>query len=350
MRLLHPGDPWCVSCSLLDRKGSDLDLLTRPLATSATCAGARATWKILDAVDLLGGVVEDRELEPLGAVLGTEQRYALRASTSRWGEKPDVDDLRPPDRASNSRRSRGEHRGCAAVPGVVRVFTAADVPGVGLIHKHWPVFIPRVTRTSYISAMCAAFVAADRVDGPARLGRLLVDVEYEVLRPLTDVVTASRTTRTRSWELDGNVLGVRLYGEHRRGGRSQRGRRAGFDSIEHAFLEPDVMPEADGRLKMYSAARASRTCPSSASTRSTSWPSSRPTGGAFGGKEGHGESGADPSVTVAGEVHAVAVKSCCRSTERTPSALISPSVRHRGKAHAVCTAIPAVRVGGHEGA
>ena len=41
----------------------------------------------------------------------------------------------------------------AAVPGVVQVFTAADVPGalrVGLIHKDWPVFIPEGGRTSYL--------------------------------------------------------------------------------------------------------------------------------------------------------------------------------------------------------
>src|SRR5260370_8344628 len=57
-----------------------------------------------------------------------------------------------------------------AVPGVVRVFTAADVPGGlrgGLIHKDWPVFIPEGGRTSYLGDVLAFVVAGDRQTGGA---------------------------------------------------------------------------------------------------------------------------------------------------------------------------------------
>ena len=55
-----------------------------------------------------------------------------------------------------------------AVPGVVAVFTAADIPGerrVGLIHKDWPVMIPVGGRTSYLGDVLAVVVADDLCDG-----------------------------------------------------------------------------------------------------------------------------------------------------------------------------------------
>src|SRR5581483_5988494 len=51
----------------------------------------------------------------------------------------------------------------AAIPGVVRVFTAADVPGalrVGIIHTDWPIFIPEGGRTSYVGDVLAALQSA----------------------------------------------------------------------------------------------------------------------------------------------------------------------------------------------
>src|SRR5260370_18700111 len=93
-----------------------------------------------------------------------------------------------------------------AVPGVVRVLTAADVPGklrVGLIHKDWPVFIPEGGRTSYLGDVLAFGVAGDRAT--ARAAAQLVEVEYRVLRTLTDPVAALTDDENAVWELDGNV-------------------------------------------------------------------------------------------------------------------------------------------------
>ena len=57
-----------------------------------------------------------------------------------------------------------------AMPGVVAVFTGADVPGElrsGLIHKDWPAFIPAGGRTSYLGDVLALVVAETRAQARA---------------------------------------------------------------------------------------------------------------------------------------------------------------------------------------
>src|SRR5260370_24764901 len=100
----------------------------------------------------------------------------------------------------------------AAVPGVVRVLTAADLPGelrVGLIHKDWPVFIPEGGRTSFLGDVLALVVAEDKET--ARRAAALVEVEYRPLRAITDAVAAVSDTEDAVWELDGNVLSRSFY-------------------------------------------------------------------------------------------------------------------------------------------
>jgi aldehyde oxidoreductase len=147
------------------------------------------------------------------------------------------------------------------VEGVVRVFTAADVPGalkVGLIHKDWPVFIPEGGRTSFLGDVLALVVAGDKET--ARRAAALVEVEYRPLRTITDAVSAVDDTEDAVWELDGNVLSRSVYARgdveaalsasaHRVHEIFQTQR------IEHAFLEPEstlAVPQPDGRLLVYS--------------------------------------------------------------------------------------------------
>ena len=61
----------------------------------------------------------------------------------------------------------------AAAPGVVAVFTAADIPGelrVGIIHKDWPVMIPVGGRTSYAGDVLADRGRRDTSAGTRRRG------------------------------------------------------------------------------------------------------------------------------------------------------------------------------------
>ena len=150
----------------------------------------------------------------------------------------------------------------AAVPGVERVFTAADVPGelrVGLIHKDWPVFIPEGGRTSYLGDVLAMVVATDRAI--AERAAELVEVEYEVLPPMVDPDAALASDEDAVWELDGNELSRSTYA---RGGdveaalaASAHVVRESFQTqrVEQAFLEPEstlAAPRPDGVLQVWS--------------------------------------------------------------------------------------------------
>ncbi len=205
---------------------------------------------------------------PLGGVGSSGTRY--QGFDLALGDKAYVDDLRPEGLlhgalklADHARADivRIDTTAAEAAPGVVRVFTAADVPGklrVGLIHKDWPVFIPEGGRTSYLGDVLAFVVARDR--DAARAAAALVDVEYRVLRPITDPLAALDDPQDAVWELEGNVLSRSAYA---RGDVD-----AALDAsvhvvhevfqtqrIEHAFLEPEstlVVPEPGGRFTMYS--------------------------------------------------------------------------------------------------
>ena len=223
--------------------------------------------KILDAVELLANG-ESPEPVALGGLGTSGTRY--QGLELALGDKNYVDDLRMPGMlhgavhlAKHARADvvRIDTSAAEAAPGVVRVFTAADVPGalrVGIIHKDWPVFIPEGGRTSYLGDVLAFVVAHDRAT--ARAAAELVDVEYCPLRPITDPVAALADPEDAVWELDGNVLSRSVYA---RGdvdtafAASAHVVHEVFQTqrIEHAFLEPEatlVVPEGEGRFKMYS--------------------------------------------------------------------------------------------------
>src|SRR3954453_12180660 len=157
--------------SLLAKKGADLDRDTAARHLGAHLCRCTGYVKILDAVELLakGDTVA---VEPLGGIGTSGTRY--QGFDLALGEKPYVDDMRPVGllhgavRLADHARAdvvRIDTAAAAAVPGVVRVLTAADVPGalrVGLIHKDWPVFIPEGGRTSYLGDVLAFVVAEDR--------------------------------------------------------------------------------------------------------------------------------------------------------------------------------------------
>jgi aldehyde oxidoreductase len=131
------------------------------------------------------------------------------------------------------------------VEGVVRVFTAADIPGAlrtGLIHKDWPLMIPEGGRTSYLGDVLAVVVATDRE--VARRAAGLVGVTYNVLRPITDAVAAIDDHESAVWGLEGNVLSTSKYAR----GDVDAALAASAHTItetfqtqriEQAFLEPE---------------------------------------------------------------------------------------------------------------
>jgi xanthine dehydrogenase molybdenum-binding subunit len=225
--------------------------------------------KILDAIEALAAGKEP-VVELPGGVGSRGVKYEAEALA--LGDRGYIDDLRLPGmlhaalRLSDHARAdvvRIETSRAAAEPGVERVLTAADVPGelrVGIIHTDWPVMIPEGGRTSYLGDVLAVVVASDRET--ARRAAQLVDVEYRVLRPLTDAVAAIDDDEDAVWQLDGNVLSRSVYA---RGdvsvdtalAQSAHVVHETFQTqrIEHAFLEPEATlaaPTDDGGLHVWS--------------------------------------------------------------------------------------------------
>ncbi|USN98359.1 MAG: selenium-dependent xanthine dehydrogenase [Phycisphaeraceae bacterium] len=146
-----------------------------------------------------------------------------------------------------------------ALPGVRRVFLAADIPGkrhVGLILADWPVLVAEGETTRYVGDVIACVAAETRA--VAREAAQLIHVEYEVLEPVTDIFEAIRPDAPPIHE-GGNVLSV---------SRAKKGDTdAAFAAcarvveqtyttqfIEHAYLEPEacIACPTDRGVKIYS--------------------------------------------------------------------------------------------------
>ncbi|NQY55805.1 MAG: molybdopterin-dependent oxidoreductase [Ilumatobacteraceae bacterium] len=237
----------------IDKKG---DALTREaMAPHLGAHLCRCTGyvKILDAIEQ---VAQGEKAAPaLGAEVGTSgAKY--EAAELTLGERDYIDDIRVPGMLHAALHLSDHARAdvnaidvaaAAAMPGVVAVFTAADIPGelrVGLIHKDWPIMIPVGGRTSYVGDVLAVVVAESRE--AARAAADVVHVDYTVLAPNTDMLEAlSPAAPTSVWGTDSNVLSTSAY---QRGddvddllNRSAHVVHEVFETqrIEHAFLEPE---------------------------------------------------------------------------------------------------------------
>ncbi len=147
------------------------------------------------------------------------------------------------------------------VPGVIRVFTAEDIPGdrfVGLIFKDWPLMIKAGETTRYIGDVLAGVVA--ETEEIAREVVKLIKVSYEVLKPVTDPHEAIKPKALQVHPNQDNLLETcRVY----RGGNADEILAASdfvskgiyqTQRIEHAFLETEgavAMPFEDG-IHLYS--------------------------------------------------------------------------------------------------
>jgi len=254
--------------SLLDKKGASLtrDDAARHLgAHLCRCTGYT---KILDAIELLASGAEPVLPEPPKGVGSAGLK--VEALELAAGRRPFIDDLRPEGLLHGALRLTDHARArvlridptkALAAPGVVAVFGAADVPGelrVGILDRDWPVFIPEGGVTSYMGDVLAIVVATSV--SAARRAAALVEVDYEVLRPITDPVAAIDDPEDAVRGLSGNVLSKTAY---RRGdvdaalARSAHVVHEVFQTqrVEHAFLEPEstlAVPTPDGRLHVYS--------------------------------------------------------------------------------------------------
>jgi aldehyde oxidoreductase len=253
--------------ALLDKKGADLTREDAARHLGAHLCRCTGYTKILDAVEVLAAGKEVAPELPRGV---GSRGIKYESTQLAVGARPYVDDLRVPGMLHGALRLADHARAeivairtdaARALPGVVGVFTAADVPGalkVGIIHTDWPVFIPEGGITSYLGDVLAIVVAESREI--ARAAAKLVVVDYRPLRPITDPVAAITDDENAVWGLEGNVLSRSAY---RRGdvdaalASSAHIVHEVFQTqrVEHAFLEPEstlAVAREDGVLHVYS--------------------------------------------------------------------------------------------------
>jgi xanthine dehydrogenase molybdenum-binding subunit len=264
--------------------------------------------KILDAVEAAAAARRGEPRTPANGGVGVGARAPrYEGAELALGDRPFVGDLVEPGMLHGALRFSDHPRArvvridtsrAEAHPAVVGVVTAADVPGErmqGSLTRDWRQLVAEGETTSYVGDVLAAVAAETRA--AAREAAALVDVEYEVLEPVTDPF-AAMADGAPQLQPGGNVLSV---------SRVTRGDvdvaladaahvasetfRTQF--IEHAFLEPEsalVVPGEDGTFRVHSQGQgvwedrrqiASFLGVPEASVRVTQVP----TGGAFGGKE-----------------------------------------------------------------
>ncbi len=225
--------------------------------------------KVIDAVLLAAAARRGEPLpEPGGDGVG-QRALRYRADELALGDKPFVADLRAPGMLHGALRFSDHPRArvigidtvkAEAHPGVIAVLTAADVPGrrmLGSLKQDWRQLVAVGETTSYVGDVIACIAAETR--HAAREAAELVEVEYEVLEPVTSPA-ASLAADAPQLHPDGNILSTSVVqrgdAEAAIAGAAHvvtRSFRTQF--IEHAFLEPEAslaVPSADEPLRVYS--------------------------------------------------------------------------------------------------
>jgi selenium-dependent xanthine dehydrogenase len=226
--------------------------------------------KIVDAVRLAAAARRGErlpEVDHSGRVGSRTGRY--QGPELALGDKPYVNDLKADGMLHGAIRFSDHPRArvlsidtsrASAHPGVVAVATSSNVPGErrqGLIAKDWRLFVSEGEVTSYVGDVLAAVAAETR--SAAREAATLIDVQYEVLEPVTDPFDAMKDQAPQLQE-GGNVLSVSKV---KRGDVDAALASAAHVAtetfrtqfVEHAFLEPEsclAVPTEGGGLHFHS--------------------------------------------------------------------------------------------------
>ena len=207
---------------------------------------------------------ENRTIPPPmtnGKVGQRHPRY--QAGQAVLGQRPYIDDMRIAGML-HSALKWSEHprakvlsirtKAAEKLPGVVRIFTAKDIPGeryLGLIISDWPLMVAEGETTRYLGDVLAGVVAES--EAIARKAAALIEVEYEVLEPISTPQEALANGDVKIHE-KGNLLSETIT---RRGDMGQAEKDSAYVSqglyktqrIEQAFLEPEcgiAQPWGDG--------------------------------------------------------------------------------------------------------
>jgi xanthine dehydrogenase molybdenum-binding subunit len=242
------------SSVLLDKNPdpSQADLEKAFTPNLCRCTGYK---KIIEAVHCAAEALRNEEEVPLPASDGRvgSRHPKYHAQDLVLGRHRYVDDIRIEGMVHGALKFSDHPRAvvrkldvaaAAAQPGVIRVLTAADVPGertIGLIRQDWPLMIAVGETTRYVGDVLALVVAES--EPVARQAVALIEVEYEVLEPVTDVHAALKADSPSVHE-GGNILSKSITG---RGNVEQAKQESAFiahgvyqtQMIEHGYMEPE---------------------------------------------------------------------------------------------------------------
>jgi aldehyde oxidoreductase len=216
------------------------------------CTGYK---KIVDSISYASQVLRGEETFPQektsGKVGCRQARY--EASRAVLGKRPFVFDLKDEGMLYGALRFSDHPRArilridtleAEKVPGVIRIITAADIPGKrvgGLIVEDWPMMVAVGEVTRYVGDVLVAVVAKAEHISREAAGKIKVD--YEVLKPITTVDQALEKDAPRIHS-GANVLSLTAL---ERGDPHEAIRNAAYVSkgtyhtqrIEHAYLETE---------------------------------------------------------------------------------------------------------------
>lgn len=216
------------------------------------CTGYK---KIIDSVMYAAEAIraEEEIPQPTGnGKVGTRHpRYDARRAV--LGQRPYVADMKLDNMVYGALKFSDHPRAkvrtinvdpAASMPGIIRIFTAADIPGdkvIGLIKQDWPLMIAEGETTHYIGDVLAGVVAES--EAQARAAMEAIQVDYEVLPPVVDCHEALEddSPQVHPW---GNVLS---HMEIKRGDADEALAGSAYvaegvyqtQTIEHGFMEPE---------------------------------------------------------------------------------------------------------------
>ena len=217
------------------------------------CTGYK---KIVDAIETAAEAIRNDEPVPLktsdGKVGSSHPKY--QAQDLVLGQHRYVDDITMEGLRFGALKFSDHPRAfvksidvsrAEAHEGVIRVLTVKDVPGdrhIGLIRQDWALMIGEGETTRYMGDVLACVVAES--DAIAREAVGLIEIDYDVLEPITDMHEALKAESPAIHE-GGNVLSKTVTN---RGDVEQAMDESKYIShgvyqtqmIEHGFMEPEV--------------------------------------------------------------------------------------------------------------
>lgn len=226
------------------------------------CTGYK---KIVDAVEYAAEAIRKEEEIPTPKSNGRigERQPKYQAQKLVLGQHDYVDDIKMEGMVFGAVKFSDHPRAkvltidtsvAKDVPGVIRVFTADDVPGdrhIGLIKQDWPLMVAAGETTRYVGDVLALVVAES--DAIAREAVPLIQVAYEVFEPVTDMHKAMQPDAPQIHET-GNILSTTVTS---RGDVDASRTTSAYTAkgvfqtqvIEHGFMEPEcaiAYPVPDG--------------------------------------------------------------------------------------------------------